>query len=298
LICINRHFIVNHQNIFQDIQAGFHKLSHKPLNYEESQDFTVMGENYIVIWTDKGLHSFRFDTVTNRLTEFKKIKHKPLEYYKGISLHRISTTCHPDYFLIFYMFSDTENIIIWDIKNNKEYNHFSTRKGDQFLFYCHGGQNHYTGDEEIANRAFGYSELGYLVFNKYFVDMDNMIPNPFIQAKDKDLAENYWSMGQRMSQCGNYVIINGNLLTLYSYLDIFFRSEITESKSNSLASCMYFINKSSIISDFQDDLDKLRKVLSLLRENPIYYTAILLPGENGESPMVRAISKYHNYTLK
>jgi hypothetical protein len=129
--------------------------------------------------------------------------------------------------LIFYKFEDFENVIIWDIKENIEYDNLAGRQGDKFKFYCHGGiektmQDH--SGAEIETELDNFSERGYLVFNNYYVDIDSMVPVPYIQVDGMDVPRRHWLMGQR--NCLRYILTEGFLMASYAYTDIFFKGKL------------------------------------------------------------------------
>lgn len=202
--------------------------------------------------------------------------------------------------MIFYKFEETENILIWDIEKDIEYDNFSTKKGDIFRFYCQGipkekkPPSRYSPwlepPPENVSR-WKYSERGYLMFNYYFVNLDNMIPSPYIQVRKKTVPPKYWNMGLRMSTDEKYVLIRGNLVTSFSYMDLFLRSRIGYNIPSTIHACKYFVDRISVIADYDSDTEQLKEVLELLKNDPIYYCAILLPNYEGESPMSRAIER-------
>jgi len=300
-------------------------------NFSELLDRTLIGEDYIVTWTDNyGILSFKFDYVDSKVqgeakclkfSEFKKLGVSPIVDYENINLSSIAPTSHKDFFLVFYKFDDTENIVIWDIKKNMEYDNFTTRNNDKFMFYCNGLQRPDNPESlvpakkepvkenpdkkdgkkskkckkdkktEESHSEYNFSEMGYLMFNNYYVNIDNMVPSPFIQAKHNDLNISYWNMGRRMGLSENCVIIKGNILTSYSYLDIYLRSTLVAKAPNSIQECKYFINRNSVITDHDTDYEQLKVILEMLKQDPIYLTAIVLPDMKGESPMMKAINK-------
>lgn len=142
-----------------------------------------------------------------------------------------------------------------------------------------------------------YSERGYLVFNFYYVDIDNMVPIPYIQARGKDVPTRHWLMGQRISNCLRYIITEGILLASYAYTDLFFRSKLIDSDPTNIYQCVYYINKTSFFHDHEDNIERLEKGLKLIEEQPIYFMGILLPNNEGESPMTRAISKIIKHNI-
>jgi hypothetical protein len=129
------------------------------------------------------------------------------------------------------------------LEKDREYDNFSTRENDKFRFYCFGYRGE-GGDEEesevsqVSQEEEKYekkpSKLGYLMFNNYYVDLDIMIPSPYIQARSRSLPSDQWQQGPRMSKCMKYVIINGYLLTSYSYTDLFYRLKLLDSQPKSI----------------------------------------------------------------
>ena len=79
------------------------------------------------------------------------------------------------YVNFFYKLGESITIVVWDLEEDIEYSHFSSREGDIFMDYITGNK----------------SELGIVCFDKYIVDLDNGIPNPFV-SKKKPSNEKYW----------------------------------------------------------------------------------------------------------
>ena len=253
--------------------------------YRDSPNNTIIGEDYIVTWTESGLYSFRFNTERNMLDKFQKILHDPILDIEDITLTQLAPTSHNDFFLIVYKFESSENIMIWDLENNEEYDNFQTRESDKFKFYCNGVKRIKQEDEqaqqnedEQKEEKWEFSEKGYLMFDQYYVNIDDMVPSPFIQARSRALDPFYWNMGMRMSTDEKYVLIKNKLIKSYSFLGLYLRAKLGYTAPKSVEYCKYFIDRSSIISDFDSDLHELEKILELISSNPamtIYVSFVL-----------------------
>jgi hypothetical protein len=144
---------------------------------------------------------------------------------------------------------------------------------------------------EVETELDNFSERGYLVFNNYYVDIDNMVPVPYIQARGMDVPHHHWLMGHRMSNCLRYILTEGFLIASYAYTDLYLKSKLKSSNPTNIWQCVYYIDQTSFFNDHEDNIETLEKGLKLIEQFPIYFMGILLPNKVGESPMSRAISK-------
>jgi hypothetical protein len=94
-----------------------------------------------------------------------------------------------------YKFIKAYNFIVWGITENAEITSFSSRDEDEFRGFIHGRMNYETkvfrlsssrsfGDrkkhEKKQEKKFQLSTIGYLMFNNYYVNLDQCVPIPFI----------------------------------------------------------------------------------------------------------------------
>lgn len=191
-----------------------------------------MGEDSVIIKLAKSIVCFRFNVENLKVYDFKKINHTPVNEFENIYFNYIVTTTHNDRILMVYTFKTGCNIIVWDIKTNEEFSNFASREEDTFKFYVQGDQtpelpeenDSQNKDENKKKKPFKLSKTGYLVFNNYYVDIETMIPAPFMTFQDVDLTYDYWNYGPRMNNSETHIVVRGNLYFTYSYQDIFFRS--------------------------------------------------------------------------
>jgi hypothetical protein len=100
-----------------------------------------IGQDYLIIWTEKVLYSVRFGQLgPNKkfFYKFNKLKMIPVTEYRDITMESITATSHPDRILVIYGFKDKKNMIIYDIKTNEEVNSFASREDDEFKFFAIG----------------------------------------------------------------------------------------------------------------------------------------------------------------
>lgn len=97
----------------------------------------------------------------SELTSIREIRHRAINTEK-CKLQHIVLGKDPDYIHLIYKLDDDYMILIWDRKKDCEHSNFIS-SGEVFLDYM------------VSKR----SKLGFVSFDKYIVDLDNGIPNPF-----------------------------------------------------------------------------------------------------------------------
>ena len=117
----------------------------------------------------------------------------------------IQTKCNNIILLFYQLEGNAITVICWDIDEDREYSSFSSRPDDIFKDY-------------FTDKT---SKLGLLSFNKYIVDLDNGIPNPFVIKKDP-ILETQWLHGMKANFAQDMFLSNGTLLSPYWFKDIFF----------------------------------------------------------------------------
>ena len=194
----------------------------------------------------------------------KKLK-IPVELnFNEIQLENIIVTSHPDRVI----FQSSFNLVVWDIKKNMEVSNFARREDDNFLFYMYApikdvkeameskntkkkkkkppakpkeenknkdrkevykieDEEEEDKEEEYAN-SYKVSDTGYLVFDKYYVECNTMIPYPYMKFEGVDLEEKYWDSGPKMNSDESLALVNGSIFSSWSYQDIIFRDGIKE----------------------------------------------------------------------
>ena len=312
-------FLVDTENIFKLVEENIRPFV-RGLELTKNGKLPIfsenvfVGEDYVVISLPSVIFSFRFRTEdTDRrhpvVYDFKKIKHTPITHYENISLYYIVITSHPDRFLIIYNFKNASNTIIWDIKENREIDNFAARDGDELMFYAHSPEAQVMealaedqkqkarlkkkreSREHIPEneRKYYLSHTGYLMFNNYYVNLSTLIPTPFMKFKDDRIHPTRWGMGPRVNFDETLVLANGSLYSVYSYQDVYFRTEKDTYATKRADACKYFVDRKSVISDFVMEDDKLAKILDLLKEDPLMYLMILMPDNKGVTPLDEAI---------
>ena len=196
-----------------------------------------------------------------------------------------------------YRFKTSTNTIVWDIKQNYEVANFASREEDNLLFYIQGDQSpddehenkNSNKDGKPTKKMFRLSKTGYLVFNNYYVDLETMIPAPFMHFREGYLDYMYWDMGPRINKDETHIVVNGSLFFAYSYQDIFFRKNKDIYATKRIDACKYNIEGHTVISDFVMEDDKLSKILDLIQTDPIYYLMIVTKNKKGITPLEEAI---------
>lgn len=172
------------------------------------------------------------------------------------------------------------NIIIWDIDTDEEFSSFTPRDNDVFLFYLycpirqvresiayHASQGkkgtgkksnneqkeprkeiyevwdnkNSENPENFNNNKKRISQTGYLVFNEYYVNLDTMLPSPVMKFDGEKLERNQYQFGPKMNHNESFAIINGFLVTTYSYLDI----ELRQKRKKFEGMSVIFMNRES-----------------------------------------------------
>ena len=258
-----------------------------------------MGEDSVIIKLAKSIVCFRFNVENLKVYDFKKINHTPVNEFENIYFNYIVTTTHNDRILMVYTFKTGCNIIVWDIKTNEEFSNFASREEDAFRFYVQGDQtselpeenDSQNKDENKKKKPFKLSKTGYLVFNNYYVDIETMIPAPFMKFQDVDLTYDYWNYGPRMNNSETHIVVRGNLYFTYSYQDIFFRSHKDTYATQRIDAWKYNIEGHTVLSDFVMEDEKLGKILDLLQTDPIYYLMIVTKKQERHNTIRRSYSK-------
>jgi hypothetical protein len=303
------YFETVNREMSKKIPSSFFSFTTPQMVYSERLEDTIIGEGCIVTKTKHGLFSFKFKygfpdksdpkkaQETLNFSKFHLIKHELITDYEGINFRKIAPTSHQDYFMLFYEIGDSENILIWDLHKNREYDSFNGRPNDRFMFYCNGissdevEKSDNKDDEEGQAVTYQYSRIGYLMCNNYFINLDNMIPSPFIQSANCELDTYYWNSGRRVTKDEKYVLSKGDLIASFSYMDLYLRSQISSEAPKTIQACKYFINRNSIITDNDENFEKLETILEIMKSEPIYFTSIVLPDQQDESPMNLALSR-------
>ena len=295
-------FYINGQDIYHSIQSHIKTLfkdveKTKEGKYKIYKENITMGEDSVIIKLTKSIVCFRFNVENLKVYDFKKINHTPVNEFENIYFNYIVTTTHNDRILMVYTFKTGCNIIVWDIKTNEEFSNFASREEDNFMFYVQGDQtpelpeenDSQDKDENKKKKTFKLSKTGYLVFDNYYVDIETMIPAPFMTFRNVGLTYEYWNYGPRMNNSETHIVVGGNLYFTYSYQDIFFRSHKDTYATQRIDAWKYNIEGHTVLSDFVMEDEKLGKILDLLQTDPIYYLMIVTKNKKGITPLEEAI---------
>lgn len=306
-------FFLNEIEIFDRIRPRLKKYFKDVVN-EKDCAFPVdisnicIGESYILIRLPKSIITFNFNVRDKEIGNFKRMKHVPITEYNNINLERIIVTSHPDYFLIVYKFINAYNFIVWGITENIEINSFSSREVDIFNGFIHGNMNYDTINyraifsvsmrdtvkdiklkKEVEEGKYKLSSIGYLMFDKYFVNLDSCVPIPFLKLENDIIPPSYYDFGVKISEDESLIVLGDGVISCMSFQDIFFRNKKDTLATQRVDACKYFIDRRSVVSDFVMDDDKLSKILELIQSDPIYYTMILTRNKFGKCPLEEAI---------
>lgn len=237
--------------------------------------------------------------------------------------------------LFIYKVSGGYNSFIWDIEKNREIDSFASRDDDRLLFYAQAPkQQVYESlidfnikhlskrsqrdrnsddasevskekkDEALEEKGYFLSHSGYLVFDKYFVNLTTMIPCPFIrfdkvndkigypevkgELRKKNDSE-IWEMGPKFNFDETCILINGYVHHSYSYQDIFFRMRRDYYATRIIQGSKYFIGRRSVVSDLITDELKLSRILENFGNDKIMITMMFVQDNKGKTPFEESI---------
>ena len=164
IIPIRKIFLINNQDVWDQFSEYLEKGK---LGTWEDIDILKFGQGYIIMKTDEILYHITYDGEKKKLVSGKVLKHKALDIQDECDLEYIVPTRMSQYVNLFYKLGESITIVVWDLEENYEHSNFSSRQDDEFKDFLTG-----------AN-----SVLGIVCFDKYIVDLDNGIPNPFMSKK-------------------------------------------------------------------------------------------------------------------
>lgn len=265
------------------------------------------------------------DTNNIKFLNFKKVKLDPITEYENITMTDIITTCHPDRIIINYHFKLSSNHIVWDLKQNTEVESFNGAEQDVFRFYVMPPMNQVEksieaettnhknekkkeketnkkaqkadnknddmiDEQHEADEEWKYclSQHGYLVFDKYYVNMKTTIPNPMLGI-DEYMSRELWTMGPKVNHDESVFLINGTLYSTYSYQDVFFRSQRNNITPKRVEQCRYFVDRHSVVSDLVMEDDKLARVFEIWKQQPLLFLLLVTPNKKNMTPIEEAI---------
>ena len=236
--------LLNDKNVWEEFQNYWSKGK---LGKIEDFETLKFGQGYLIIKVKEIIYQIYYDGVEKYLTSGKAIRHKALDLPGECDLEHIVPTCKSQYVNLFYKLGKSLTIVVWDLKKDIEHSNFSSREGDVFMDYITGKK----------------SELGIVCFDKYIVDLDNGIPNPFV-SKSIPSNEKYWCQGLKINLAEDMLLSLGTIDTPLSKIDI----QYFEDKSNNymdLNKVSYYLNKHSVAFDYLNDHEELSKVLKFFK---------------------------------
>ena len=294
-------------NHFETIRAGLQK-SFKKIPPEKQATMPVhnrdiyLGDSFVIIKIKHKFVYFRFDAKTGKISKLKKLKHKVVEEYEGITFVGIILSSHPDYIIFRYLFQDdSQNFMIWDLQSNSEVSSFFSNPTDSFKGFIHGDTE--AVQKEMAEKAklakfrgkrkqliasrevYTMSRIGYLMFENFFVNLETCVPSPLMKFSASGIDEDDFDTGMKMSTDERFVLADKKLLTSFSYMDIEFKSKREEYTIAQPDVFKYFIDRKSVFFDYVQDPDKLKEFIQLFSAEPIYYTLIITPNKDNVSPL-------------
>jgi ankyrin repeat protein len=313
--CYTQSFFINETDLSTQVFSRLAKYLRKVVPKDKIKypidliDISI-SESYVLIRERYKLISFRFDVEKKTVYDFKTMKHHIITEYEDITLEKIIVTSDIDKFILVYLFKSRRNFIIWDVKENNEYSSFMTMEGDEYKGFIHGDvtsekerkeaiqeeerkitemkknkkKAENEGKDEEKPIESNRSAIGYLLFDKFYVNLETCIPNPAIQYKKYDQLFNY-VVGVQITKDERFVLTKTGFVTSFSFQDIFFKQRRKDFALKEADACKYFIEKQSIISDYLQDEESLAKILKTLNKEPIYLTLILAPNKQGLTPL-------------
>ena len=190
------------------------------------------------------IFTFNYYPIEKGFDNFKRMRHVPVKDYNNIELEDIIITTHPDYFLLVYKFVESYNFVVWGVTENNEITSFSCREGDEFRGFIHGFMDYDTNKfryqystsmrdtkKDLKKRSkyekgsFKLSTIGYLMFNNYYVNLDNCVPIPFLILNRDSIPRIYYDQGIKIRDDETIVLLGDAILSSSSYQDIYFRNK-------------------------------------------------------------------------
>lgn len=261
-------FLLNDKNVYDQFQKYWSKS-----NLGQFDDFEMIkfGQGYIIIKLKEIIYQITYDGTKWSLTGGREIRHKALDLPGECDLEHIVPTRMSQYVNFFYKLGESITIVVWDLEEDIEYSHFSSREGDIFMDYITGNK----------------SELGIVCFDKYIVDLDNGIPNPFV-SKKKPSNEKYWWQGLKINSAEDMLLSLGTIETSLCKSDIQYSSDRSY-YSLDFRKVWYYLGKKSVAFNCLNDHEQLSKILKVFESEPLYYSMLILENDEGKTPLGIAI---------
>ena len=262
-------FLINNHDVWDQFSA--HLAKGKLGTWDDDIDILKFGQGFIIIKTDEILYHITYDGVKKKLTSGKVLKHKALDIPGECDLEYIVPTRTSQYVNLFYKLGESMTIVVWDLEKNYEHTNFSSRQDDTF-------KDFFTGTN---------SKLGIVSFDKYIVDLDNGIPNPFMNKK-YSINQKNWTQGCRINSDEDMILSLGTIITPLCHKDIYY-SKYKSLDNLDYQKIVYYLNKNSVAFDYLDDHEKLNKILDVFKNQPIYYSMLILENHQGKTALDIAI---------
>jgi hypothetical protein len=258
-------FLINENECWSSFMA--HQV--EDFDWDNDNNIFKIGQGTIIVKKDEILKILRYND--QKVVSSKIIKHKAVDIEDQCDLYQIMNPKHPRYLILFYMLSDAMTVIVWDLETDIEHANFLSRKEDVFMDYITGKN----------------SKLGFVMFDKYIVDLDVGIPIPFMSRK-RETVERFWGQGIRINTTEDVILANGTVITPMCYKDIYFYKNKGLTNLD-VQKVVYYMNKRSVVFDYIDDYESLKKILDIFEDTPLYYVMLVLEDNSGKSPLQLAI---------
>lgn len=134
------------------------------------------------------------------------------------------------------------------------------------------------------------SRFGYIFFNKYYVNLDTGLPNPFIHIGDNSLTESKLGIttGYLMNPDEDLTLNKDFFMSPANLSDFNFRQNYLKTLNTQEVKremVMYSIQGTNALFDHINDFDVLVKILDSYLGSKYTYAIILLKNRKGKSPL-------------
>jgi hypothetical protein len=85
-------FEVVDKRLKSSLSKSFFGTVKENMEYPQDPARTILGQNYVLVWAESGLHYYRFGPSSANISRTKRLSHKPIEGYKHITLSKITPT--------------------------------------------------------------------------------------------------------------------------------------------------------------------------------------------------------------
>jgi len=187
-----------------------------------------------------------------------------------------------------------------EVKDRKEKYKIENGDGEEQNKKEEPNEDEKSEDDELNEDGEKYmiSSTGYIIFDNYYVNLDTMLPYPYLKFDNSYFNEDFFGHGPKMNFEESLALFNGSIYSSYSYQDIDFREKrdfyigqfmISKFYIGRAEVCKYFVERKSILLDYILEDEKLPKILEFLEEDPLYLSLILTPNYKNKTPLDEAI---------